>query len=102
LKNSQLINYLHNSNFKILDLSDSSINLLDNLISKSEIVLWNGPMGMIENDNFSHGSSQLASLLSTSSSQVVIGGGDTLLAINIAGINFDQFHFVSTCWWELF
>jgi phosphoglycerate kinase len=85
-----------NSNFKILDLSDNSINLLDKLISKSEIVLWNGPMGMIENKNFSHGSSKLASLLSISSSQVVIGGGDTLLAINIAGINFDQFHFVST------
>ena len=85
-----------NSNFKILDLSESSINLLDNLISKSEIVLWNGPMGMIENEKFSHGSSKLASLLSSSSSQVVIGGGDTLLAINIAGIGFDQFHFVST------
>jgi phosphoglycerate kinase len=85
-----------NSNFKILDLSDSSINLLDNLISKSEIVLWNGPMGMIENENFSLGSSKLATLLSHSSSQVVIGGGDTLLAINIAGINFDQFYFVST------
>ena len=85
-----------NSNFKILDLSDSSINLLDSLISKSEIVLWNGPMGMIENENFSRGSSKLAALLSHSSSQVVIGGGDTLLAINIAGINFDQFYFVST------
>jgi len=84
------------SNFKILDLSDNSINLLDNLILKSEIVLWNGPMGMIENENFAHGSSQLASILANCSSQVVIGGGDTLLAINIAGINFDQFHFVST------
>ena len=84
------------SNFKILDLSDSSINLLKNLILKSEIVLWNGPMGMIENENFAHGSSKLASLLANCSSQVVIGGGDTLLAINIAGINFDQFYFVST------
>ena len=84
------------SNFKILDLSDNSINLLDNLILKSEIVLWNGPMGMIENENFAHGSTKLASLLANSPSQVVIGGGDTLLAINIAGINFDQFHFVST------
>jgi len=84
------------SNFKILDLSDNSINLLNNLVSKSEIVLWNGPMGMIENENFAHGSSKLASLLADSFSQVVIGGGDTLLAINIAGINFDQFHFVST------
>ena len=84
------------SNFKILDLSDNSINLLDNLILKSEIVLWNGPMGMIENENFAYGSSKLATLLANCSSQVVIGGGDTLLAINIAGINFDQFHFVST------
>jgi len=84
------------SNFKILDLSDNSINLLDNLILKSEIVLWNGPMGMIENKNFAHGSTKLASLLANSHSQVVIGGGDTLLAINIARINFDQFHFVST------
>lgn len=84
------------SNFKILDLSDNSINLLNNIISKSEIVLWNGPMGMIENENFAHGSSKLASLLANCSSQVVIGGGDTLLAINIAGINFDQFYFVST------
>mgnify|MGYP001204810683 CR=1 FL=1 len=83
-------------NFKILDLSDSSINLLENLISKSEIVLWNGPVGMIENENFAYGSSKLASLLANSPSQVVIGGGDTLLAINIAGINFDQFYFVST------
>tara|TARA_B100001057_G_C22816258_1_gene937552 strand:- start:512 stop:1678 length:1167 start_codon:yes stop_codon:yes gene_type:complete len=92
-----LINKLPlDSNFKILDLSDISINLLDNLISKSEIVLWNGPMGMIENENFAYGSSKLASLLANSPSQVVIGGGDTLLAINIAGINFDQFHFVST------
>ena len=32
----------------------------------------------------------------SSSTTQLIGGGDTLLAINIAGINFDQFHFVST------
>ncbi len=82
--------------FKIFDISDQSLQLLENLISKSEIILWNGPMGMIENSNFAIGSITLANILAQSSSKVVIGGGDTLLAINIAGINSGNYHFVST------
>ena len=84
------------SDFKILDLSEQSLKLLERLISKSEIILWNGPMGMIENPDFAIGSSKLANNLANSTSKVVIGGGDTLLAINIAGVNFDKYHFVST------
>ena len=53
-------------------------------------------MGMIEDSRFAKGSSKLAHLLARSSCDVVIGGGDTLLAINIAGVSFDQYHFVST------
>ena len=65
-------------------------------MQRSEIVLWNGPMGMIEDPRFAKGSSTLAHLLAKSSCDVVIGGGDTLLAINIAGVSFDHYHFVST------
>ena len=82
--------------FSILDFSDHSIEVLEQLVEKSEIVLWNGPMGMIEDPRFSKGSSKLAHLLANSSCDVVIGGGDTLFAINIAGVNFDDYHFVST------
>ena len=82
--------------FRILDFSDHSIEVLEQLVEKSEIVLWNGPMGMIEDPRFSKGSSKLAHLLANSSCDVVIGGGDTLLAINIARVNFDDYHFVST------
>ena len=82
--------------FSILDLSNHSIEVLEQLVQKSEIVLWNGPMGMIEDPRFAQGSSKLAHLLAKSSCDVVIGGGDTLLAINIAGVSFDHYHFVST------
>ena len=82
--------------FSILDLSNHSIEVLKQLVQKSEIVLWNGPMGMIEDPRFAQGSSKLAHLLANSSCDVVIGGGDTLLAINIAGVSFDHYHFVST------
>jgi len=82
--------------FSILDLSNHSIEVLEKLVKRSEIVLWNGPMGMIEDPRFAQGSSKLAHLLANSSCDVVIGGGDTLLAINIAGVNFDHYHFVST------
>ena len=82
--------------FSILDLSNHSIEVLEKLVLKSEIVLWNGPMGMIEDPRFAKGSSTLAHLLAKSPCDVVIGGGDTLLAINIAGVNFDNYHFVST------
>ena len=82
--------------FSILDLSNHSIEVLEKLVQRSEIVLWNGPMGMIEDARFAKGSSKLAHLLAKSSCDVVIGGGDTLLAINIAGVSFDHYHFVST------
>ena len=82
--------------FSIFDLSNHSIEVLEQLVQRSEIVLWNGPMGMIEDPRFAKGSSTLAYLLAKSPCDVVIGGGDTLLAINTAGVNFDHYHFVST------
>ncbi|MDA9659341.1 phosphoglycerate kinase [Alphaproteobacteria bacterium] len=83
-------------NFKILDLSDESLKLLISLIHKSELILWNGPLGKIEDTFFAKGSIELAKLLSGVKVDVIIGGGDTLLAINLAGVSFDKYHFVST------
>ena len=83
-------------NFKILDLSDESLKLLTSLIHKSELILWNGPLGKIEDTFFARGSIELAKLLSEVKVDVIIGGGDTLLAINLARVSFDKYHFVST------
>ena len=84
------------SDFKILDISATSHIHLEKLISKSDIVLWNGPMGMIEENKFSKGSINLVHLLAKAHADVVIGGGDTILAINMAGEKFENFYFVST------
>ena len=84
------------SDFKILDISVSSHAAIEKLIGNSDIVLWNGPMGMIEEKKFSKGSINLARLLAKSHSDVVIGGGDTILAINMAKEKFENFYFVST------
>ena len=82
--------------FKMLDLSEESLKLLTSLIHNSELILWNGPLGKIEDTFFAKGSIELAKLLSEVKAEVIIGGGDTLLAINLAGISFDKYHFVST------
>ena len=94
---NKLIDELPTSHdFKILDISVSSHAVLEKLIGNSDIVLWNGPMGMIEDNKFSKGSVNLAHLLAKSQADVVIGGGDTILAINMAEEKFENFYFVST------
>ena len=94
---SVLVNELDkNTEFKILDIADSSHIVLENLVKKSDIILWNGPMGMIEDHKFSKGSVNLSHLLSKAQADVVIGGGDTILAINMAKEKFEDFYFVST------
>ena len=94
---SVLVNELdQNTEFKILDIADSSHIVLENLVKKSDIILWNGPMGMIEDHKFSKGSINLSHLLAKAQADVVIGGGDTILAINMAKEKFEDFYFVST------
>ena len=94
---SVLVNDLDkNTEFKILDIADSSHIVLENLVKKSDIILWNGPMGMIEDQKFSKGSTNVSHLLAKSQADVVIGGGDTILAINMAKEKFEDFYFVST------
>ena len=96
---SVLVNELDkDSEFKILDIADSSHIVLENLSKKSEIILWNGPMGMIEVYKFSKGSINLSHLLAKSQADVVIGGGDTILAINMAKEKFEDFLFCLNCW----
>ena len=53
-------------------------------------------MGMIEESYFAKGSIKLANLLAETKNEVVIGGGDTLLAIKLANVNFQKYNFVST------
>jgi len=64
-------------------------------ITNAKTILWNGPIGLFEQDEFSTGTKQLAQLIAKSTAFSVAGGGDTLAAIAKFGIN-DNISYIST------
>jgi phosphoglycerate kinase len=92
----QISNISVKNNFKIFDIGSQTISKIQKIIDESELVLWNGPLGIIENKKFSNGSTSIAIYLAKAKSKVIIGGGDTLLALSIANQSFDKYFFVST------
>ena len=83
----------------ILDIGPKTIQEIQNIIKKSNTVLWNGPAGYFENPNFANGSFKIAKAIieknKNNSIYSVVGGGDTVALINkIRAIK--DFNFVST------
>ena len=70
----------------ILDIGAKTIDNIANKINKSNTVLWNGPAGYFENKNFINGTLSIANSISTNTMDKslisILGGGDTLAAIN--------------------
>ena len=70
----------------ILDIGFNTIKSIQKIINASNTVLWNGPAGYFENDNFSKGTMSIAESISKNTLEKslvsVLGGGDTLAAIN--------------------
>jgi phosphoglycerate kinase len=81
-----------------LDIGPETIKLFSDELMKSKTIVWNGPMGVFEMDNFAKGTFKIAEALAeaTSSGAVtVIGGGDSAAAISKAGLEKKVSH-VST------
>ena len=70
----------------ILDIGDNTIKKINKKIEQSNTILWNGPAGYFENENFSKGTISIAESISKNTTEKslisVLGGGDTLAAIN--------------------
>lgn len=71
-----------------LDIGPRTISEFSAKIRSAKMVLWNGPVGLFEIEDYSKGSRALASVLAGTSSQVVsiIAGGDTVAAVTAAGV----------------
>jgi phosphoglycerate kinase len=71
-----------------LDIGPRTIAQFSEEIKKAKMVLWNGPVGFFEIDSYSQGSRALAHVLADNSSRMVsiIAGGDTVAAVNAAGV----------------
>ena len=75
-----------NENEMILDIGPKTIENIEKIIDLSNTVLWNGPAGYFENKNFSLGTMAIAKKISENTAKKslisVLGGGDTVSAIN--------------------
>ncbi|WP_339047643.1 phosphoglycerate kinase [Candidatus Mesenet endosymbiont of Phosphuga atrata] len=84
----------------ILDIGPKTLDEIRQILLSCEAVLWNGPLGAFEYPAFSNGTFQvareIASLTKTKEIKSIVGGGDSLSAIHAAGINIEDFTYVST------
>jgi len=78
----------------IVDIGPQSINILKDLISKAEFILWNGPLGKYES-GFGGATEEVLKIISKSKAKNVIGGGDTIALISKLKIE-NKLGFVST------
>ena len=79
----------------IYDVSPLYINSLKELFSKAETIIWNGPMGLFEDDRFCSGTQAVADLIAESNAYSLIGGGDTISAAAKTGV-LDSISYIST------
>ncbi len=81
-----------------LDIGKESIGKFSSIIEKAKTILWNGPMGVFEMDNFAHGTKTIAQAIADATKKgafSLVGGGDSVAAINQFGLE-DKVSYVST------
>ena len=84
-----------NDNEQILDIGPDSAEALATLLKQAKTILWNGPCGVFEFDNFAKGTEVVAQAIAQSDAFSVAGGGDTLAAIDKYGLA-DKISYIST------
>ncbi|HOD13698.1 MAG TPA: phosphoglycerate kinase [Spirochaetota bacterium] len=86
-----------------LDIGPASVKLFSDKIKTSKTVIWNGPMGAFEMPNFATGTNEVAKALADSGCLSIVGGGDSVSAVNQSGVA-DRISYISTgggAWLEL-
>jgi phosphoglycerate kinase len=78
-----------------LDIGPETTELYAGRLASAQTVFWNGPMGVFELEPFAHGTLAVARAVAASDAVSVVGGGDSVAAVNVAGVA-DQITHVST------
>ena len=83
----------------ILDIGNKTIDIISEIVDNSKTILWNGPVGYFEIDEFSKGTNKIAKKIfentKNKSLTSVAGGGDTIAAIKKFNYS-DGFTYIST------
>ena len=82
-----------------MDASEQSLEIWKKIILESKTILWNGPVGVFEFENFAHGTGEIAKYVASATQQngaySLVGGGDSVAAVNKFGLA-DKVSYVST------
>ena len=74
------------ANLMGLDIGPKTIQLFSGAIKKAKMILWNGPVGLFEEEKFSAGTKAVARAAADSGAVTVVAGGDTVAAVEQAGV----------------
>ena len=75
-----------------LDIGPETIHHYSALVRDAKTVVWNGPMGVFEWDAFATGTISIAEAMAETEALTIVGGGDSVAAINAAGVAADISH----------
>ena len=75
-----------------LDIGPKTIALFTDVLKDAKTVVWNGPMGVFEFPNFAKGTNAIATVLADLGATTIIGGGDSVAAVNQAGLGSKMSH----------
>jgi phosphoglycerate kinase len=94
--NSAAIQTVTNSEFPPdymgLDIGPETIAAYTEIVAGAATVVWNGPMGVFEMENFARGTMEMARALAQTNAVTIIGGGDSVAAVNKAGVSEAMTH----------
>jgi len=86
----------NNSSFEILDIGEKTLDFYQKILKVGEIIIWNGPMGLIEDKRFSFGSIKMAKIIKKLNKFSIVGGGETLSIFSSKSIEKKSKIFYST------
>lgn len=78
-----------------IDIGDVAIDEFVAEVKKARTIIWNGPMGVFELDSFAKGTRAIAEAMAGSDGVTIVGGGDSVTAVNKFGLE-DKMTFIST------
>jgi phosphoglycerate kinase len=81
--------------WRVLDIGPRTVDAFGAVIARAGTVVWNGPMGVFEFEKFAKGTFAVAKAVAESGTTSIIGGGDSISAINKSGLQ-DQITHIST------
>ena len=81
--------------WRILDIGPATVELFGSKLADAKTVVWNGPMGVFEFPAFAKGTTAVAKMVAASGATSIVGGGDSVSAIQQAGLT-DKMSHIST------